>query len=573
MKKNFLLIGCLTLPIIAIIAFFIGLNQPVKDMRHVSSTKSNTWLQIDPSGVIEDYNEVQSDYNFSFMNSNSSVEDICSKIKLAASDKNIKGIVIAPEFVQVSYAGIHEIGEALKEFKLSHKPVLAHLTMQSQKDYYLAAFADKIAMEPAASAGLFMEGVQANMSFYKNLLDKLGLKVNIIRSGQFKGYGEEYSRTSLSPETYGNLSQLLEDRYALISSDLAAQRKLTPEQVKIIFEQRPDYLINADYAKQAGLIDFAIGKDDFYKQHTIDKKQLTSIADYTPTKADNKAKDEIAVCYLQGGISSGTPQYNQTGISADKVQKLIDQIQKDKKIKAVVLRVNSPGGSALESELIYRKLEKLKKELPIVVSMSGVAASGGYYISAASDYIFADPYTVTGSIGVIQLLPDASGLSKKIGLTNQGINYGKYAGAMNLMNTPSPELLASLQRNSESVYSEFKHRVVQYRKISYDSLENIAGGRVWSAQDALPIHLIDQIGTLDNAIKKASELAKITTWQTVVMPQKRTYWEVIFEQLEKRQMAMSKDLSLDTIGAIISKQLQSIFKPYSVLCIMPFDFE
>jgi len=571
MKKHFLLIGCLAFPVIAIIAFFIGLNQPVKDMRYTKSIKDKTWLQLNPSGVIADYNEV--DMGLGFMSSPSSVQDICAKIKLAATDKNIMGLVITPSFVQVSYSGIHEIGEAIKVFKLSKKTVLAHLTMQSQKDYWLASYADKVAMEPAASAGMFFEGVQANVSFYKNLLDKLGLKVNIIRSGQFKGYGEEYSRTSLSPETYGNLNQLLTGRYNLLISDLASQRKLTLEQAKAIFEQRADYLVSADYAKQAGLVDLCLGKDEFYQQNKIDKKQLTPIADYEPTPDSNKAKDKIAVCYLQGGITMGASQYSADGITAGKVQKLIDQIRKDKKIKAVVFRVNSPGGSALESELIYRKLELLKKDLPIVISMSGVAASGGYYISAASDYIVADPYTVTGSIGVIQLLPDASGLGKKIGVSNQSINFGKYAGAMNLMNTPSEELLASLQRNSENVYSEFKHRVVQYRKIDYDSLENLAGGRVWSAQDALSNHLIDQIGTLEDAITKASKLAKITTWQTVVLPEKKPYFELLMEQLDKGRLALNTELGLDTISAIISKQLQNIFKPYTVLCVMPFDFE
>jgi protease-4 len=573
MKKHFLLIGCLAFPLIAIIAFFIGLNQPVKDMGSAKPLKDNSWLHLNPAGVIADYNEVEADFGLGFMNSSSSVEEICTKIKLAASDKNIKGIIITPSFIQLSYSGIHEIGEAIQIFKQSKKPVLAHLTLQSQKDYWLAAYADKVAMEPAASAGMLMEGVQANISFYKNLLDKLGLKVNIIRSGQFKGYGEEYSRTSLSPETYNNIKQLLEDRYTLLINDLATQRKLTAEQVKAIFEQRADYLVSADYAKQAGLVDIALGKDEFYKQNNIDKKQLTSITDYNPAQSDNKAKDKIAVCYLQGGITSGVTQYAADGITAVKVQKLIDQIKKDKKIKAVVLRVNSPGGSALESELIYRKLEQLKKDLPIVISMSGVAASGGYYISAASDYIVADPYTVTGSIGVIQLLPDASGLGKKIGISNQSINFGKYAGAMNLMNSPSEELLASLQRNSENVYSEFKHRVVQYRKIDYDSLENLAGGRVWSAQDALSNHLIDQIGTLEDAITKASKLAKITTWQTVVMPEKKPYFELFLEQLDKGRLASNPELNLETISAIISRQMQNIFKPYTVLCVMPFDFE
>jgi protease-4 len=568
MKKNYFLIGCLAFPILAIIAFFIGLKQPVDKVAYTKPVKSNSWLQISPSGIVSDYNEVE----YGFMGKNTSVEDICAKIRDAAFDKNIKGIFIKPGFIQINLAGVNEIGEALTFFKQKGKPVLSHLELQSQKDYLLASYADTIAMEPSSSAGMFFEGVQANVSFYKTLLDKLGLKVNVIKSGEYKGMGESYSRTSLSPETYSNLREVLSDRYDLIIEDVSKHRKLSVDQVKQIFEQREDFLISAAYAKEVGLIDAVVGKDEFLQRNKIDKKNLVNISAYSPANPAQTSKDKIAICYLQGNIAPKVSSQMQEGINAEKVQRIIDQITADKKIKAVVLRVNSPGGSALESELIYKKLETLKSTLPIVVSMSGVAASGGYYISAPSDYIFADPYTITGSIGVIQLLPDASALSKKIGVNNQTIAFGKYAGALNLMNTPSDELVSSFQRNSEKVYTEFKQRVIKYRKIDYDSLESLAGGRVWSAQDALGNRLIDKVGTLNDAIMKAAELAKIKTYQTVVMPQKKLYWEMLFEQLNDRQMAqLPKDM--EAMSAMLIKQMQSIFKPYSVLCIMPFELE
>jgi protease-4 len=568
MKKNYLLIGCLVFPILAVIAFFIGLNRPVRNVAYSKPVKSDSWLQISPTGIIEDYNEV----NRSFMANTTSVQDICTKINDAAFDKNIKGILLQPSFIQIRTAGINEIGEAIKAFKQTGKPVIAHLEMQSQQDYMLAVLADTIAMEPSSAAGMFFEGVQANISFYKNLLDKLGLKINVIKSGEYKGAGETYSQTSLSPETYGNLKEVLSDRYELIISYIADHRNLSTDQVRAVFDKRDEYLLSADYALQSGLIDKVIGKDEFLKQYGITKKQLLPVTSYSPATKAPAGKDKIAVCYLQGGISQKVMSYMPEGINADKVQGIIDQINQDSKVKAVVLRVNSPGGSALESEIIYRKLEELKSRVPIVVSMSGVAASGGYYISAPSDYIVADPFTVTGSIGVVQLLPDASGLSKKVGITNQTIAFGKYAGSMNLMNTPSQELVASLQRNSANIYKEFKQRVVKYRKIDIDSLEALAGGRVWSAQDALDKRLIDQVGTLSDAIMKAAELAKLTSYQTVVLPQKRQYWELLFEQLNNSQMAKS-EMSLETISDLIVSQVRNIFKPYSVLCLMPFELE
>ena len=568
MKKNYWLIGCLIFPILAVIAFFIGMKNPLKTGSYVRPVKSYTWLQISPGGMVNDYNEVE----YGFMGRTASVEEICSKLKEAAFDKNVVGVFIDPMFVQIRTSGLNEIGGAILEFKQSGKPVLAHLQMQSQQDYLLAAYADTIAMEPASSAGLFFEGVSANVSFYKNMLDKLGLKVNVIQSGAYKGAGEQYDRTAFSPEAYGNIKAVLSDRYELLINHIARLRNLDPEQVRAVFEQRSDYLLSAEYAKQAGLIDIIQGRDEFLKRYLISDENLLSISSYTPSTKAVTAPNKIAVCYLQGGIAPGEASFYQEGINADKVQKIIDQINSDNKIKAVVLRVNSPGGSALESEIIYRKLENLKSKLPIVVSMGGVAASGGYYISATSDYIVADPYTITGSIGVVQMLPDASVLSKKIGITNQTIAFGKYAGALNLMNKAPDALLASFQRNSENVYDEFKNRVAKYRKISPDSLENIAGGRIWSAEDALQNGLIDAVGSLNDAVMKAAELAKVKSYKTVVLPQKKSYWQILAEQLNKGQFMQTK-LRFDNLSELLYEQLQSVFKPYSVLCIMPFDLE
>lgn len=568
MKKNFFLIGCIAFPILAVIAFFIGLKQPYNRYDYSKPVKSNSWLQISPNGMVMDYNEVE----YGFMGKFTSVDDICSKIKKAAFDNNIKGIYIKPGFIQINTTGINEIGTAISEFKQTGKPVLAFLDMQSQKDYLLASYADKIGMEPSASAGLFFDGVQANISFYKNLLDKLGLKINVIKSGTYKGYGETYSSTSLSSETHSNLKDVLGDRYNLIIDKISKQRKLSTEQVKDIFEKRPDLFISANYAKEVGLIDDVVTKDAFLKQNNIEKKQLLLINDYSSASINKSVKNKIAVCYLQGSITPKIASQLPEGINSDKVQNIIEQIQKDKSIKAVVLRINSPGGSALESDIIYKKMEQLKSQLPIVVSMGGVAASGGYYISAPADYIVADPFTITGSIGVIQLLPDATELGKKIGINNQTIAYGKFADAYNFLTPPSSELLVSLQRSSDNVYNEFKQRVVKYRKIDYDELENLAGGRIWSAEDAMQNHLIDQVGSLNDAIMKAAELAKIKTYQTTVLPQKKQYWEYLFEQINQWQV-VHKPISIKDLSDIVINQMRDIFKPYSVLCIMPFELE
>lgn len=557
----------------------VGFIRNSDGFEKTTKVSRDTWLQINLSGEVQDYNEVESGLGTRAV----SVQEICHKVSSAAKDSKVKGIVLNPNFAVLSLAGVNEIQTAIGEFKKSGKPVLAHLDMQSQKDYQIAALADTIAMEPSQAGGLFLSGVSANVTFYKNLLDKLGLKVHIIRSGSFKGYGENYSRTAMSAETYENISRLLENRYELSLAYLMKQRKLDAAQVKAIFETRADYIINADYALQAGLIDVKIGRDEFYRQHKIEKDHLISIKEYQPAEtmtgtAGNK-KNKIAVVYLQGGISANATGQMGLAISADKVQTQIDAIVKDPAIKAVVLRINSPGGSALESEIIYRKLADLRQNIPVVVSMSGVAASGGYYISAASNYIVADPYTVTGSIGVIQLLPDASNLSNKIGISDQTIGFGKYSDAMNIWNTPSPELLASLQRNSTNVYNEFKSRVAVNRKLDLNAMDAIAEGRVWCARDALANGLIDQIGNLDVAIRKAASLSKLTAWQTVTLPRPKPYFSVIMEQLSERYAALKLNKS-DSFTALLQKQIVAIgllpvylFAPYTTLCIMPFTLD
>ncbi|MFB3844846.1 MAG: signal peptide peptidase SppA [Candidatus Cloacimonadaceae bacterium] len=570
MKKNYFLTGCLIFIVLAVIAFFLGLNMPKRhlEVTYSKPTKTGTWLQISPMGMVPDYNEIA----YNLRGNNYSVQDLCAKITTAATDKNIKGILIRPYFSQISQAGINEIAEALKVFKQSKKPVLACMEMNNQRDYLLAALADSIAMDPAASAGLFLEGVSTNITFYKNLLDKVGLKVNVIRSGAFKSYGEPYSNTVLSKEARNNLSEVLSDRYNLLINYIAARRNLSPEQVKAVFEQRPDYIVSAQYAKAAGLIDLPLGRDDFLKRNGITKKDILDIINYNSMQPEEKGEGKIALCYLQGSIAPYTSAQLQEGISSAKIQKMISAIEADKQIKAVVLRVNSPGGSALESEIIYRKLAELKVKIPIIISMSGTAASGGYYICSASDYIIADPSTITGSIGVIQLLPDASKMSNKIGITNETISFGKYAGAVNPMNPPSKDLIASFQRNSEAVYSEFKQRVAANRKIDYNSLENLAGGRVWSAEDALQNHLIDQIGTLDTAIKKAAEMAHLKTYQTVILPERKQYFQVLAEQIRRGQVTRTNQ-HFASFEDLLSDQLQSILKPYTALCLMPFNLE
>lgn len=525
-NKKFL-IGCLIFPFLVVFAFLIGYFTIAKRMPSASVTPADSWLIVNPSGFITDYSEIR---HTPFMNLGSdSVEDICRKLKAAAKDSKIKGVILRPRFVQISYAGISELETALKAFKQSGKPVYAFGDMINQKDYLICSLADSIHMEPSASAGISLEGVNAGITFYKEMFDKLGIKMHVLQTGDFKSFGEPYTQTSLSAGTLENYRRVLGARYNLIKEQIAKRRSLSPEQIRIVFEEREDYFVSPTQAMQYGLIDRLVNRDAFYQKHNISTHQMLEIADYTEQSINIAQKDKIAVVYLNGSISpqtDGSFGYD-SNISAAKVQGIIDDIKKDANIRAVVLRINSGGGSALESELIYQKLMQLKASLPIVISMGGVAASGAYYISCASNYIVADEYCITGSIGVVMLIPEAEGLSRKVGLRNQNISFGKFAGSYDLLSKTDPAFLNSLKRNSDAVYAEFKSRILNTRPLDATELEMVAKGKIWSAADAKEHALIDAIGSLDLAIMKAAELSKLKTFDTITLPGKLSWIEAI----------------------------------------------
>ncbi|HRY83415.1 MAG TPA: signal peptide peptidase SppA [Candidatus Cloacimonadota bacterium] len=563
-----LLIGCIAFPLALILVFFIGFGVSYKRLKpgKVSVTK-DSWLTVDSSGEIRDYNEIETGSFFGM--DSPSTRDICDRIRAAATDPKIKGILLEPQFIGASYSSLAEITLALQDFRKSKKPVIAYGDMLGQKDYFLCLSADKIFMEPSASGGLILEGVSANVMFYKEMFDKLGIRIHVMQSGAYKGAGEPYSQTSLSEGTAQNLNAVLKARYDYLLNALAQTRKLSPDEASAIFETRPDYFISGPAALNYKLIDGVMNRDSLLTKYEIKTENRLSISDYKGSPKLISSANQIAVINLNGNISPQTGTGIDNMISARKVQKIIDAIAKNKKIKAVVLRVNSPGGSALESELIYQKLLTLKRKLPIVVSMTGVAASGGYYISCASDYIMADELTITGSIGVIMMVPETEGLGRKLGLRSQTLKYGKFAGSVAPFAAYDPEFLASLKQNSTNVYTEFKSRVMTARGISADSIASVAEGRVFSAKDALANGLIDAIGNLDAALAKAAALAKVKDYQAVNYPDKISFMELIMAQKSLYRLATGWFKLNLSDPAVLEEQLIKTLPTNQWLYLMP----
>ena len=557
MKKNKpFLIGCVVFPVVLVICFMIGFFSSMMSDKGLipKSIPDNAWLRINISGVVADYNEMEP---VKWLNSETnSADELVAKIHSASTDSRIKGILLEPGVMQIGYPSLNEIGLALTAFKKTGKPVVAHAEYFSQGAYLLTSHANDIYMEPSASAGLILEGVSTNLMFYKELFDKLGIKMHIMQSGEFKGAGEPYSQTSLSNGTRDNIDAVLKDRYSILLRDIAARRKLNIEDVRKIFETREDYFLSAKAAKDLKLIDFPMSRMDMLEKLKLDSDNLVNIADYT-AQGLKQAEDKVAVVYLSGQISPQVSNdFNTSTISSAKVKKIIEDIKDDKSIKAVVLRINSPGGSALESEKIYQQLMKLRKDMPIVISMGSVAASGGYYISCASDYIMADETTITGSIGVIMMIPETEGLGKKLGLRTQTLKHGKFAGAFNQFQAYDPILLASLKRSSTATYDEFKARVITARKYEPGTIDSVAEGRVFSAAKAKQLRLIDEIGNLDAAIAKAASMVNLKSYSSVSLPTKTS----LFEALKNSDfMNLRQSLRINTDpAALLERNLRQI---------------
>lgn len=540
-SKKALLLGCIFFPLALILAFAIGFVSTFGS-GSLPKTKvpSEAWLRLNPSALVNDYNELEQMKWFG--SASLSAQEMAQKIRAAATDDRIKGMLIEPNFIQINYPALSEIGLAIADFKKAGKPVVAFGDYLTQGDYLLASYADNIYMEPSASAGLLLEGVSANVMFYKELFDKLGIKMHILQSGAYKGAGEPYSQTQLSPGTKENIDAALRERYRILRTAISQRRKLSLEEVTAIFETRDDYFVSAEKAKAVKLIDFPMGRDAMLEKLKLDDERLLAIADYQAPK-EKQSGDKVAVVYLNGQISpgSGSEFGGQGVLSEAKLKKIIKDLRKHKDIKAIVLRINSPGGSALESELIYQQLLKLKKDYPLVISMGGVAASGGYYISCAGDYIMADEATITGSIGVIGMIPETVGLGNKLGLRTQTLRHGKFAGAFNLFESYDPALIESLKRSSSGTYTEFKNRVIAARKYAPGTIDSVAEGRVFSAAAAKQNRLIDEIGDLSAAIRKAASMVNLKTYSTLAFPKQTTFWEAL---KDSDIMKMKQELQL-----------------------------
>ena len=429
-----------------------------------------------------------------------------SAIDAAAQDKNIGMIYMTPENVSCGTAQLEELRAALERFRKAGKPIVAYCENFSNGSYYLASVADKVILDPASES--MITGVGTQMIFLKDVLDALGVDVQLIRHGKYKAAGEMYTRSEASPENRLQNEVLVGSIWKTISTQIAASRGCTPEQFNQWVENL-DMIHAADY-KAKGLVDETWYKDEVDKYlceqngvNKISEVSFVKINKYASKLKKGSRKNKIAIVYADGEIvNSGSD----ADIVGSKMANTLRKVREDKKVKAVVFRVNSPGGSAQAAEAIRHELQLLRAEKPVIVSFGDYAASGGYWISAESDYIFSDYNTLTGSIGVFGLIPSVgNAIRKNLKVNIETVGTTSHSDMMSGMRKLNDQEVEYVQRQIEKIYDDFTSLVSNGRGMSKDSVDAIGQGRVWSGADAMRIGLVDKQGGIQDAIDYAAQ--------------------------------------------------------------------
>ena len=487
------------------------------------SISDNSVLKLDLNGTILDraptFDELQRVLGLE--ESTLGLPNIIAAIDKASKHDKIKGISLRADFISAGWAQTRSIRNALLRFKESGKFIYSYGDIYSQKGNYLSSVSYSIYLNPLGA--LEFKGLASEVLYYKNFQDEYGLKMEVIRQGKYKSAVEPYLENEMSPANRYQIKSLLKDIWETLKTEIAHARNLVPEILDIIIE---DQKINiAEDALTENLIDELIYKDIFEQKIKTrmniafeDDLKIVSIEKLNNNVSTYNAsiKDRIAVVYARGPIlyGEGTENIIAQGVFVE----TLETLAKDDWIKAVVLRIESPGGSALTSELLWRAIENLKEKKPFIVSMGNVAASGGYYIAAGADQIFADPLTITGSIGVFATLPNANGLMKNLGINAQTVETHKNA----LGYSPFQPLSKAFEKQTllgiENIYTIFKKRVIDGRGLSPEAVENIAQGRVWTGKQAVKNGLVDYLGGLDDALAAAAKAANLENYNKMEYP-------------------------------------------------------
>ncbi|WP_028892417.1 signal peptide peptidase SppA [Tenacibaculum sp. 47A_GOM-205m] len=514
--------------------------------------KSNSVLELDLSNPIKDYapdsnnplEKVLAEYNNK--KKESSLNTIINAIENAKTDDKIKGISIKTTFVNAGIAQTQAIRKKLKEFKESGKFIYAYNDIYTQKNYYLSSVADSLFLNPVGA--IDFRGLSTEILYFKDFEDKYGIKMEVVRHGKYKSAVEPFLENKMSDANREQTTSFLKSIWSEITEDISNSRNISIEELNSIADNSNGR--SAEIALKNKLIDASIYEDEYQEKLALgsdEKVNTISIEDYINSgkgRISYTAKDKIAVIYAQGDIIYG--EGNEHYIGQGIINKAIKKARKDDKVKAIVLRVNSPGGSALASELIWRELELTKKEKPLVVSMGNLAASGGYYIACNADKIIAEPTTITGSIGVFGAIPNFSQFADNIGINAEQVSTNNSA-SYSVFEPMNQKFYDVTKEGVEQIYTTFVNRVSAGRNMTFEQVNEIAQGRVWTGKEAIEKGLVDQLGGLEDAIKAAAELAEVENYRVRNYPHYKTDLKDAL-QMNPFMKASKEEILKETMG-------------------------
>ncbi len=587
-RKTVLIIGGILAVLLLVV--LIGVAVIVSAFRKGEpSIRDNSVLALRVAGSLPDYTADDPFKRF-FGGPEQSLTGLVMQFKKAKVDKRIKAIVLDVDMSGVGWAKAEELRDAIADFRTSGKPVYAYIEFGLNKEYYIATACDKIVVPPPGE--LFITGLAADVMFFRGSLDKLGIYPDIFQIGKYKSVGDMFTQKKMTDAHREYVNSLLDDLFNRYIAGIAQARHKSPEDVRKLIDDAP---YNAAKAKEVGLIDEAVYHDELEKEIKSslgykDSDQFVPVRaseyrDVSPESLGLNKGDKVAVIYATGDIGSGRSENSPSGgqsIGSDTLAKALTDAAADKSIKAIVMRVDSPGGSGLASDIIWHAVEAANQKKPVVISMGDVAASGGYYISASASKIVAQPSSITGSIGVVAGKPVMKGLYDWLGISNEYVLRGKEAGMFRETEKFSDDERAKFEEWIKTTYyNDFVPKVAKGRHKDPKDVDAVGQGRVWTGAQAKDRGLVDEFGGLDRAIEVAKQLAKIPAdkgVERVILPYPQTFLQELLSgggdnsntQIEQ-QRALLAALPEDARRAFRYMALMDRMKNGESMLLMPFD--
>lgn len=590
--KVFLIVGGIVFVLLLVSVIAIAL---IAESLGKPDVPQNSVLVLNVSGDLPDYNPPDQMAKIFGVEQAESFSSLLTQIRKAKVDSRVGGILMDIDFPGIGWGKADELRDAIKDFKTSGKPVYAFMELGTNKEYYIAAAADKIYLPP--SGDLYITGFASQAMFFRGSLDKLGVEPQFLKIGKYKNAPDQYTEKEMTEGQKEVINAILDDYYGRVSNAIAESRNKSPEDVKAMIDNAP---YNAKQAKEQGLIDEALYRDEVYEKFKSqlgykaeDKLRTVGTNSYRDVPADSLGLNDgekVAVIYASGAIGSGKSNNSPLGgqtVGSDTIVQALTDATEDESVKAIVLRVDSPGGSALASDVMWHAIEKAKEKKPVVVSMSDVAASGGYYISCNASKIVAEPSTLTGSIGVFLGKPILKGFYDWVGVNTQYTTRGKNAGLFREDQKWEGDELAKMTEQMNSIYwDNFVPKVAKGRNKTVEEVNAIGEGHVWTGFQAKQNGLIDEFGGLEKAIDVAKQLANLPADKDVkriAYPKPVPFLEKIFGAAEDTTFSKTEDqIAQEAVIKAMPEDVRKTLKYAAMLdnmkrgeamMLMPFELE